>query len=486
MEPVRIRRSGNVLEIIPAMQDLLDPVLSYNHRYMNYDPHAADRSMLIRKRDLYRVDGNKLYTTQGALQLVIDTFKRYKVPCVYEDLRSERNLEPDYEHLKMCMPELQFRLKQDEILAHLIGKGSGVIVAPTAYGKTFIMLALAALYPKANIIMASPSTALLRGTYRRMLNITTQVGRVGGGQKDPRRVTLSTYQSIMHANPEQCDILLIDECHRVAAPRISGDIARIRNPVKIFGMTATPKGRSDGADLSMEVLLGPIIYRIPYEEAAEHGLIAKIKVAMVDMPSGCCRIRSCDRKTKPAKKRWCYWRNEVRNSRFANALLTWPEKCGIKNPQTLVLTETTEHAFRMARHLPGFEVVYAGMDKGRQSALRAQGLLPDGFKPLTTAQRDNMLKDFEDGRLRSVIATGCWGEGVDFVHLDVVANMSGEPSPITATQWGGRNSRLHDDKEFGLLIDSIDQWDTWANSRAKRRMTTYRKNKWEIVKGADL
>lgn len=217
MEPVLIRRCGNLLEVSPPTTAVLEPALSYTHRKMNYDPFGANKkSMTIEDRPLFRVTDGKLYTTQGALKLMTDALTAANVPYKFEDMRPVTVLEPDYEYLKMCMPNLEFRYKQDEILATLIALNSGVIVAPTAYGKTFIILALAALYPKANIIIASPSTALLRGTYRRMLEISPDVGRVGGGKKDPRRITLSTFNSILRAPVDKCDILLIDEC-------VSGD-----------------------------------------------------------------------------------------------------------------------------------------------------------------------------------------------------------------------------------------------------------------------
>lgn len=484
MAQVVIRRSGNVLQVAPAVADILGPVLSYSHRELNYDPFSHKKDMSFQQRELFRVDAGNLYTTQGALTLITTTLTQAGITYEYIDSRPVQELVPDYDYLGTCMPELEFRYKQDEILATLIVQNSGVIVAPTAYGKTFIMLALAALYPKANIIMASPSTALLRGTYRRMLGIAPDVGRVGGGQHSPARITLATFNSILHAPVQKCDILLIDECHKLGAPQISANIAKIRSPVKIFGMTATPQGRSDGAELITEMLIGPVICRLTYDEAANEGIIANMKVVLMDMEENCCDTHSGEYKTKPAKKRWCYWRNDVRNSRFANAINTYPKKMGIRdNPQILVLCETIEHAFRMKKFLPDFDVVYAGMNGDRVAKLKGAKLVPDDFKPLTASQRDKMLRGFEDGTLRRVIATGCWGEGVDFVELDVLVNVSGEPSPISTAQWAGRNSRIYEGKQFGLVIDSADQWDVWASGRAKRRCTTYRKNKWELLKG---
>lgn len=479
---ITIKRSGNVLEVSPPALGILDPVLRYDHCYLNYDSRASDLSPRIVNRGLYRIKDDKLYTTQGALHRITKALDDHKIPYTYTNLDTRPPLEPDYEHLERCLPQLQLRVRQDEILANLIGRDSGVIVAPTAYGKTFIMLALVALYPNANIIITSPQVTLLQSVYRRLLRITPYVGRVGGGHNKPAKVTLTTYASLLKAPVDKCDILLFDEVHRLAAPQTSMQVAKIRAPRKIFGMTATARGRSDGAELVTEVLVGPVVARVKYDEAVEAGVIAPIRVAMIDMPRGCCALNSGTKRTRVAKKRLCYWRNTVRNGLFAQAVSTYPQKLGIRaDPQVLILVATVEHAFRLKLLLPDFVVVYAGLSKDQHERLSALGLLPPNYKALTRIEREQMLRDFEDGVLHRVIATGTWGEGVDFVHLDVLANLSGERSPITTIQWAGRNSRLSAQKTFGLVIDCNDAWDNWAEGRADARVREYKRNKWEIV-----
>ena len=481
---VEIIRSGNLLKVTPPCQHILDSILGYKHRRTKFGRAAigAKHEITIEDASLYRVKDGSLYTLHGARHRIETAFAAHGIQYTYTDLRVNQTLEPNYEHLQQCMPRLNFRLKQDEIMARIIALDSGQIEAPTAYGKTFIMLVLVALYPEANIIIASPSTALLKSTYRRLLEITPYVGRVGGGQSKPDRVTLATFKSIMHAPIDICDILLIDECHRLAADQISKNVAKITSPVKTFGMTATPVGRSDGAEAITEFLVGPVIYRIEYEEAEKAGLVAKMKVVLLNMDTCPAGTKTDTLKTRPAKKRRAYWRNNVRNSLFANRIQHIPAALEIVDPQILVLVETTEHAFRMQLLLPDFEVIYGSMDKKRLAKFVEMGLVSADYKPLTGKQRDIKLTRFETGGLRKVIATGCWGEGVDFIYLDVVVNMSGMVSPIDTVQWAGRNSRINESKKFGLIIDSKDKWDRWASRRAGDRMRIYKKKGWELLK----
>jgi superfamily II DNA or RNA helicase len=493
---VLIRRSGNVLEVTPedasltkTMLCILGPELTYTHRTENTEWYVRGKSQSsYHDRELFRLDGNSLLTTQGAFRLITRALDGAGWEWEYQDLRTKQTLQPNWEHLKSCMPNLQFRLKQNEVLAYLIGENSGQIVAPTAYGKTFLMMAFAALYPDAHIIITSPSRAMLSSGYRRIQEITADVGRVGGGYNEPRRITMCTLRSLLKAPVDKCDVLLVDEVHKVASPHASDAVARVRNAVKVFGMTATPEGRADGADLVAEVLLGPRVYEITYEEAADAGIVSKLKVALFSLTRDQQpHVISQDYSGRTARKRHGYWRNQPRNEAFAWAMENVPGMLGMRGDlQKLILVEVVEHALRLRKLLPHYEIVYGSLSKIQREKFIAAKLLPPDYKSLTDKRREIMLRDFERGDLRRVIATGCWGEGVDFVHLDVLGNASGSPSPINVVQWSGRDSRVHEGKEFGLLIDSADEWDPWASRRASSRRTIYRRKKWEIIKVNDL
>jgi len=337
---VCITHSGNLLEVRPPMQHLLDPILSYTHRHTAPRPGQADK-ISVSDEVMYRLENNALYTYQGALSEVRRVFNESGIDYTYTDLRpANPRVEPDYDSLKLAMPNLQFRIKQKDIIAHIIGCDYGQIVAPTAYGKTFIMLVTAALFPKANIIMASPSVSLLDSTYRRMRQITYQVGRIGGGRNEPDRITLTTMRSLEKCDLHTCDILIIDESHKAAAPCTAKTLCTLRNVRKVFGLSATPEGRADGADVVTRTLVGPVLYEVEYQEAKDAGIVADLKVVAFDMPEGCCTALSSKYSTRIAKKRNLYWRNDVRNKKFADAVNAVPASYGMDDPQVLIGTHS--------------------------------------------------------------------------------------------------------------------------------------------------
>jgi len=478
---VTIERSGNLLELTNAPMEILHGELSYKYRKMDFTGFKR-RSVEIEDKLLYSIqDNGKVIVPAGLLTRILCTLKEYRYEAKYLDLRTKPALKPDYQSLMTLMPGLEFRDGQKEAIAQIVSKDGGIIVAPTAFGKSTIIGMICALFPEANIIIAAPTCSVVDGLYRKVSQITPDVGRVGDGFKElGKRVTICVINSILRTDLEHCDIFLMDESHTSPGEVTSANIAMIRN-AKMFGFTATPTGRSDGAELVSEALFGPILYRMSYADAVEAGSISPIKVAMVDVDTDCCLPCSETKPTKVAKKRWCYWRNENRNKLISAAATDIPADYGLPaTAQTLILVETVEHAFNIAKFLPDYTVVYANITPAKFAQWKRQGLIPPECSLLNDKTKSWLLRHFESGSLRKVIATSTWGTGVDFVNLDVLVYASGAPGEIRATQWPGRNSRKHDGKDFGLVIDFGDQWDPWTRGRALARERCYKKHSWEL------
>lgn len=475
---VEIRRSGNLIDITPPCEDILSPVLSYQHRSMSYGKGGR---IEITERKLYKVDAHGRLTTflglreraQQALTKAGHTFQ-------YTDLSPSKLPPPDWVNLFKTIPGLKFREGQQKILASLSLNDRGTFVAPTGYGKSFMMTMICLIYPSARIIIVEPNISIMHSLYQALSKYIPDVGRIGGGFNKADRVTVCVANSLLRAPIQTCDLLLMDEMHCASARVISTNLAKVRN-AKMFGFTATPTGRSDGAEIVGESLFGPIRCTIDYAAAQAGGVVSPIKVAVVEVDTRITCVSSAGKTLQAVKKRWCYWRNEARNQAIAWAVDILPARYGFSDPQTLILVETLEHAFRIAKHLPEYEVVYATVNPLKFQNWKSKNLVPSETEILTSDKRMAMLKDFMSGKLRKVIATSTWGTGVDFVNLDVLVYASGAPGEIRSTQWPGRNSRTRQGKSFGLMIDFSDSWDPWTRRRAQLRLKTYKKHGWSIA-----
>jgi len=89
---------------------------------------------------------------------------------------------------------------------------------------------------------------------------------------------------------------------------------------------------------------------------------------------------------------------------------------------------------------------------------------------------------FELGRLKKVIATKVWKQGVDFQDLSVLVRADAVSTPIQSTQIPGRLSRLGREKEkdYGILIDFFDKFSGNLYARSLNRFKVYRSKGWSI------
>ncbi len=480
---IQVRQSANIIEVAPSCEDLLGGLLTYTHVQTLHGRHAKDRPANLIRRRVYGIEGGKLYTLAGLRSKVLTALKASGRPHRFEDLRPPFPHRPDFDNLLRNIPDLSFRVGQEDALKAMIRWDRGVIVAPTGWGKSFLVRCLSLLYPQAKILVVVPRRDLMEKMYEEFRAFTPRVGRVGGGKAEmDQRLLVSTDKSVLKASLANPEILLFDEVHKAAASKTSEDLAQLRTPYKWFGFSATPYGRTDGADLVIEALFGPAVCHVSYQDAVADGAVVPLNVEMQSLAVGVPERNTCgDAKSGVTKRRRCYWKNGARN----RALLSGVEKAKKKygtppDAQTLVLVQTLEHAAHISRLLPDVPIIYGSQDSRRVAELVESDLLPPDFQPLSDSRRNELRRAFERGDLRTAIATGVWDTGVDFRALQIVVYASGEVGEIPVVQAFGRASRTHESKDRGIIIDCEDQFDKWARNRALQRMREYRKKGWVI------
>lgn len=456
----------------------IDPVLSYHHKSMErewvYDEKTGKNKLVERNisepKPLYGVVGDAVVFQQGLLQSVLKFLDSKGLKYEYNNIGNV-DCEPDYENLRKAMPGLEFRTNQDLVVALVTALPCGQIIASAAFGKTFCITVLCALYPDKKILIASPGADLVKDTHRRLSEAfpKEKIGQLGAGGKDIGRITVSTYNSLCKYL-DSPDIVLVDESHRAACDMVTNPLSRFIRVSKIFGFTASPKGRSDGAEKVIESLVGPIILDIPYKESASQGVVAEMTVLLVDVLSGPDQKPF---KQAVTKQRNLLWRNLYRNKVIANAVEVYSGEdnvLGLKDPQVLILVGTTVHLENLSKLLPDYELVYKTPGKSKN--------LPQ----MSEKEREEIFKRFQNREIKKVIATSCWGTGVDFPDLDLIVYASGKSSPIDVIQHTGRATRKGTGNKIrGYVIDFKDQWCNWAKWRSIQRQGIYKTMGWKII-----
>ncbi|HYE65209.1 MAG TPA: DEAD/DEAH box helicase, partial [Pyrinomonadaceae bacterium] len=145
----------------------------------------------------------------------------------------------------------------------------GVVVLPTGAGKSLVAQMAIEQTGRSTLVVV-PTIDLMNQWYDLLLScFQAEVGLIGGGYYELGALTVTTYASafrFMERLGNQFGLVIFDECHHLPSSiyRYAAEMAIA--PFRL-GLTATPE-RTDGADLLLEKLIGPFVYRREAHELA--------------------------------------------------------------------------------------------------------------------------------------------------------------------------------------------------------------------------
>jgi superfamily II DNA or RNA helicase len=147
--------------------------------------------------------------------------------------------------------------------------GRGVIVMPTAAGKTFVALKAIEKLNVATLVVV-PTLDLLDQWRQHLIDqFGTEVGIFGGGETVLKPLTVSTYDSA-YIKAEYLGnkfmFIIFDEVHHLPAPSYS-QIAEMYIAPYRMGLTATYE-REDGLHLDLPRLVGGRVYQLEVDDLA--------------------------------------------------------------------------------------------------------------------------------------------------------------------------------------------------------------------------
>lgn len=405
---------------------------------------------------------------------IIKDLKKRGYRVKVEDFVNDGLGEPDLSQVKKVV----WRSGQKQVFARLLAYKRGIVVCPTGWGKTFLIRMLARVYPKAEILITVDTNDVAERVHddlRNSLGVKI-VGRIGGGRNEPGRVTICTAASL-HKAPKDVNIVLADECHSLMTENYVKKFNKFHR-ARIFGLTATPEGKSNKGEGFGLAIFGPKIADISYQQGVAGGNVVPISVRMIRSTVG-PNVAGMHNKTDA--DRHALWLNEDRNRLVANTVCQLDEEIG-PDQQMLVMVDKTEHAYALGQLLPGFPVITGEPTAQRVKAMRKRGAMLPDQEICTKRMREEYRKSFEANKLKRAIATKIWSKGVDFLDLAVLVRADGTGSPIHSGQIPGRLSRLGDQttKFQGLLVDFLDTFSSNLQRRSQSRLKVYRQNGFQV------
>ena len=392
----------------------------------------------------------------------------------FEDRAFDPLPAPRLEHAERLRP-----YQREAVQAWKDGGRRGVIVLPTAAGKTHVALEAIREVGGATLVVV-PTLDLIDQWVAKLAEVFgVDVGRLGGGVADIRPIMVSTYDSALiraESLGNRFQLLVVDEVHHLPSPQYRHIAEMYCAPARL-GLTATYE-RADLLHLELEALMGGKLFERGYEELTDYladFTLVKVKVELTPeeqdeyeeahgLFTGYLRSKRMVMRgpwdfEKFIRRSW--------NPEGREALMAWRRSRELAfNPRAkLEAVRTLLSRHRGARTLIFAEQTDQVYDLGRSL------LVPCLTYKTPEEERKELLQRFKDGK-NSVLATSrVLDEGVDVPEASVAIVLSGSGSPRQFRQRLGRILRPREGKQAVLYeVLSRDTSEMGTSARRKRGM----------------
>lgn len=327
---------------------------------------------------------------------------------------------------------------QNKAVETLADHDTGILHAPTAFGKTVTAIGLIAKR-QVNTLILTHSRQLL-GQWKERLETFIEgasVGVVGGGKRKPTgQIDVATYQSLINKKDNTVSDLvkeygqiIIDECHHISAPRYE----MLLNEVSaryVVGLTATPD-RQDGHQKIMLMVAGPVRHKVRVEHSAQFVQRVIVRERHEIPPTDICQSR--ERPHIASVYRWLA-QNNARNQDITQDVAS----CVRNQANCLILTERREHAETLAALLAAASI--------------SSVVLRGGMRV-----RERHAAEAQLHKAQVIVATGKYiGEGFDLPRLDTLFLALPIAWKGTLSQYAGRIHRAVEGKQEVTVYDYLD------------------------------
>ncbi|RQQ58235.1 DEAD/DEAH box helicase [Burkholderia stagnalis] len=327
---------------------------------------------------------------------------------------------------------------QQTAVADLLRHDTGILHAPTAFGKTVTAAAMIA-QRGVNTLVLVHRRELLDQWRERLQSFLAldpgSVGTIGGGKsKVTGLIDVAMLQSVA-PNGARGELLrrygqvIVDECHHVSADSFEAVLKAVQAHY-VLGLTATPV-RRDSQQPVMFMLCGPIRHaaRLPANAPQRLEVFPQRLTAAVDVAADA-----------PIQAVFAHLAQDAPRSQMIATAVR--EQYG-QGRNVLVLTERTDHLESLQQMLEGTV----------QSLFVLHGRLGRKARASQLAALDALAGDAP----RVVLATGrLVGEGFDHPALDTLVLAMPVAWKGTLQQYAGRLHREHAGKTGVRVLDYVD------------------------------
>jgi superfamily II DNA or RNA helicase len=340
-------------------------------------------------------------------------------------------------------------------------RNRGVLVLPTAAGKTYIALkAIEELQTQTLIVV--PTLDLIdqwRSRVRECLGVES--GAVGGGENTLRMITVATYDSAYLQAAylgNRFRLIVFDEVHHLASPSYM-QIAEMYTAPYRMGLTATFE-RIDERHKLLPRLVGDLVYNIDVEElAGTHLAPYTYEKEYVDLSPNEQRLYNGEMSTfrNYLRKNRVHIRSPRDFQRFIMRTGRDPkarEALLARNRAMKIALNSEEKIKALGRLLEANrqeKTLIFTLHTDLVYAISRRFLIP-GITYLTPKEeRREILENFRRGDYRTIVTSQVLDEGIDVPDATVGYILSGTGSPRAYIQRLGRLLRKVEGKQARLI-----------------------------------
>ena len=324
-----------------------------------------------------------------------------------------------------------------------------IIVAPTAFGKSIVIAAIAKELGE-KLLVLQPSKELLEQNYNKFITLggEASIYSASMGSKELGDVTYATIGSIIKIAGKFRELgvtkIIIDECDRYPRAK-SGQLRRFVDGMKathVLGLTATPlklqTNMGDTGPYSKLVMLTNkskhgmffkfILHVSQIQDIVELGYWTPLEYQSYDFDTGALVYNSSGAEyTNDSIAR------SYENQNIGNKIVK--KIAELQNRKSiLVAVPTIEQATNLAKRIPSAAVVHGGTPKD---------------------ERRRIIEEFRNQQIRVIVQVNVLTVGFDYPELDCL--ITGRPTASISWwyQFVGRGTRIHENKKDCLVVDFV-------------------------------
>ena len=420
-----------------------------------------------------------------------DRIEKFRIPAIHytellaglkQEQSSINNQASNYTGLKLeaSLPLKPYPHQQEALQAWQAAGKRGVVVLPTAAGKTYLALMAMETTPFSTLIVV-PTLDLMHQWYTRLLATfpTAEVGLLGGGSRDQTSILVSTYDSAAiqaESLGNRYGLVIFDECHHLPTDfyRVIAEFAIA--PYRL-GLTATPE-RTDGKHEDLEILIGTEVYRKRAEDLMG-GALADYRTEQI--------LVKLTPEERENYNQLIKTRNEfLQESKiFLSSLEGWQQfvmasgrssagrRAMLAHRKSKEIAFGTEGKIRvlidiLGRHYPSQTLIFT-TDNATVYRISQELLIPALTHQTPVKERHEILDKFREGIYKVLVASHVLNEGVDVPEASIAVILSGTGSEREYIQRLGRILRRSSDPNKQAILYEVVAEQTSEEGTADRR-----------------